>query len=94
MSDCYVYMMTNKWNSVIYVGMTHDIVRRVYEHKNGIYEGFTKKYKLEKLVYLVCFTQTVDAIACEKRFKKFARQKKVDLIQEQNPHWRDLSDDF
>ena len=62
-SDCYVYIMTNWNNKVLYVGMTHDIVRRVYEHKQGIYEGFTKKYHCKKLIYFTRFRMTVDAIA-------------------------------
>ena len=71
-SDCYVYIMTNWNNKVLYVGMTHDIVRRVYEHKNGVFEGFTKKYHCKKLVFFTTFKMTVDAIACEKRFKKLS----------------------
>ena len=93
-SDCYVYMMANWNNKVLYVGMTHDLARRVYEHKNGIHEGFTKKYHCTKLVYLTRFHMTVDAIACEKRYKKLSRANKEKLIKDQNPTWRDLSEDF
>ena len=93
-SDCFVYMMTNWNNKVLYVGMTHDLVRRVYEHKNGVHEGFTKKYRCTKLVYFTQFHMTTDAIDCEKRFKKLSRANKEKLIEAQNPSWRDLSEDF
>ena len=93
-SDCCVYMMANWNNKVLYVGLTHDLVRRVYEHKNGVHEGFTKKYHCTKLVYFVRFHMTVDAIACEKRYKKLSRANKEKLVEEQNPSWRDLSEDF
>ena len=91
---CYVYMMANWNNKVLYIGMTHDIVRRVYEHKHGIHDGFTKKYNCTKLVYLTEFHLTVDAIACEKRYKKLSRAKKNALVSEQNPTWHDLSEQF
>ena len=74
--------------------MTHDLARRMYEHKNGIHEGFTKKYHVNKLVYYVNFNMTVDAIACEKRLKKLSRANKEKLINEQNPEWRDMTEDF
>ena len=93
-SDCFVYIMTNWNNKVLYVGMTHDLVRRVYEHKNGVRKGFTKKYHCTKLVYFAQFCMTVDAIACEKRFKKLSRANKEKLIEAQNPSWRDLAEEF
>ncbi len=92
--SCFVYIMTNWSHTVLYVGMTHDLARRMYEHKNGVYKGFTKKYHLNKLVYYIEFCMTVDAIACEKRFKKLSRTNKEKLINAQNPEWRDLSADL
>ncbi len=93
-SDCFVYMMASPDNSMLYIGMTHDLARRVYEHKNGVYDGYTKTNGCTKLVYYTQFRMTVDAIACEKRFKKLSRANKEELVVEQNPTWRDLSEDF
>ncbi len=93
-SVCYVYIMTNEYNTTLYVGFTHDIARRVYEHKHELLDGFTKSYHLHKLVYVEQFNMAVDGIAYEKRLKKFSRTKKFALINEQNPHWRDLAEDF
>ena len=83
-------MLTNKPNGVIYVGVTNDIIRRVYEHKNHLVKGFTATYNLDKLVW---FEQTEDinaAIAREKQLKNWKRQWKIDLIEKQNPNWKDL----
>ena len=83
-------MLTNKPNGVIYVGVTNDIIRRVYEHKNHLAKGFTATYNLDKLVW---FEQTEDinsAIAREKQLKNWKRQWKIDLIEKQNPNWKDL----
>ena len=83
-------MLTNKPNGVIYVGVTNDIIRRVYEHKYHLAKGFTATYNLDKLVW---FEQTEDinaAIAREKQLKNWKRQWKIDLIEKQNPNWKDL----
>ena len=91
MNEYYVYIITNKRNTVLYVGVTNDLKRRMYEHKNKLIEGFSKKYNLSKLVY---FEQTNDiytAINREKQLKKWRREKKEWLINQMNPQWDDLS---
>ena len=87
----YVYILTNWNNTVMYVGVTNELVRRVYEHKNKIYEGFTKKYNLNKLVYFELFFDINEAIKREKEIKKWRREKKNTLVESTNPEWRDLS---
>lgn len=90
----YVYMMTNWNNYVLYTGMTNDLERRVFEHKNKTSEGFTKKYRLNKLVYYD-YTNNVDyAIERERQIKGWTRKKKNELINSANPEWRDLSDEW
>lgn len=87
----YVYLITNWNNNVIYTGVTNNLTRRVYEHKNKLTEGFSKKYNINKLVY---FEQTNDvsaAIAREKEIKKWRREKKNNLVNSANPEWKDLS---
>jgi len=87
----YVYLLTNWNNKVIYVGVTNDLNRRIYEHKNKLISGFTKRYKLNKLVY---FEETCDinaAITREKEIKKWRREKKDKLVNQINPNWHDLS---
>lgn len=83
--------MTNKTNKVLYTGVTDNLLKRVYEHKNGIIEGFTKKYRIHKLVYVEDFNNPTDAIAAEKRIKGWKRDKKVKLIESKNPNWEDRS---
>ncbi|MFH1829528.1 MAG: GIY-YIG nuclease family protein [Pseudomonadota bacterium] len=88
----YVYIMTNEYNTVLYTGVTNDIHRRVYEHKNLLIRGFTSKYSIKKLVF---FEQTNDievAITREKQVKAGPRKKKITLIEEKNPDWNDLSE--
>ena len=87
----YVYIITNKNNTVLYTGVTNDLQRRIYEHKNGINEGFTKKYRIHKLVYFETFSQIEDAIAREKQIKAKSRNNKERLINSGNPEWTDLS---
>ena len=87
----YVYILTNWNNTVMYVGVTNELVRRVYEHKNKIYEGFTKKYNLNKLVYFELFFDINEAIKREKEIKKWRREKKNTLVESTNPEWSDLS---
>ena len=86
----YVYILTNKTNRVLYVGVTNNLVRRVYEHKNKAVEGFTEKYNVNKLVYYDATTDVRAAIAREKQIKGWVRQKKLNLISDLNPLWRDL----
>jgi len=87
----YVYILTNKSNTVLYVGVTSDLERRVWEHKEKVYAGFTSKYNVNKLVYYEDFQWIHDAIAREKQLKGGSRQKKIDLILIENPAWNDLS---
>ncbi len=88
----YVYIMTNEWNKVLYTGVTNNLVRRITEHKDGLVDGFTKKYHVNKLVYAESFADVLEAIGREKQIKGGSRKKKIDLINDFNPHWTDLSD--
>ena len=90
----FVYIMTNWNDKVMYVGMTNNIVRRVYEHKNKLIDGFTKRYNIIKLVYYETFQDVRLAIEREKQIKKWRREKKNNLVNTMNPEWRDLSEDF
>ena len=85
--------MTNKNNTVLYTGMTNDLVRRVSEHKEKLIKGFTSWYNIIKLVYYEIFGTAYDAIAREKQIKAGSRQKKLDLINKVNPDWKDLYND-
>jgi len=90
--EYFVYLVTNWNNRVIYVGVTNDLARRIYEHNNKLIEGFSSKYNLCKLVY---FEQTNDvscAITREKEIKKWRREKKNKLVEKMNPDWSDLSE--
>jgi len=82
--------MTNKNNSVLYTGVTNDLKRRVYEHKNKLVEGFTKKYSTDKLVFYEIYNDINDAISREKQIKGGSRVKKIKLIEEMNNNWDDL----
>ncbi len=86
----YIYIVTNKKNTVLYTGVTNNLRRRVYEHKEKLVEGFTKKYNITKLVYCEVFDRIEDAIMREKQIKGGSRQKKIDLINSMNKDWRDL----
>lgn len=88
----YVYIMTNKWNNVLYIGVTNNLERRVYEHKKYVSKGFTSKYHLHKLVYYETYGNIEEAILREKQLKGGSRQKKIDLIQEDNPDFKDLTE--
>lgn len=90
----YVYILTNKWNKVLYIGVTNNLKRRLEEHKNKIHNGFASKYNLNKLVYFEHFNYINDAIKREKRLKKWKRKWKDELINQVNPEWRDLVDDL
>ena len=83
----YVYILSNKYNNVLYVGITNDLIRRVYEHKNKLIEGFTEKYNVDKLVYYELFNDPINAITREKQLKGYSRKKKVELINSFNPEW-------
>ena len=90
----YVYMLTNWNNRVIYTGVTNNLERRLYEHKNGVADGFTKKYNVHKLVWFEYTTDVCSAIEKEKQIKGWRRSKKNALVEENNPTWRDLSEDW
>ncbi|MGO9173914.1 MAG: GIY-YIG nuclease family protein [Rhodomicrobium sp.] len=86
----YVYFLASKLGGTLYVGVTNDLVRRVYEHKEGNVEGFTKKYGVTQLVYFEAHTDIEAAIQREKQIKRWNRAWKVRLIEEKNPNWDDL----
>ena len=90
----YVYMLTNWNNKVLYTGITNNLERRLYEHKNKLVEGFTTKYNVNKLVYYDYTSDVSSAIAREKEIKGWTRQKKNELIESVNPEWEDLSEGF
>jgi putative endonuclease len=87
-------MLTNKTNKVLYTGVTNNLKRRIYEHKNGLVDGFTKKYNVHKLVYFDYTTDVHSAISREKQIKGWTRAKKDALINEFNPNWQDLYDNI
>ncbi len=86
----YVYIMTNKDNSVLYTGVAKDLLRRVYEHNEKLIKGFTKKYNVTKLVYYEIFENSYDSITREKQIKAGSRKKKLDLINKFNKEWKDI----
>ena len=86
----YVYIMTNSRNTVLYTGINNDLKKRIYEHKEKLAEGFTKKYNISKLVYYEFFEDPENAILREKQIKAGSRQKKIDLINAGNRDWSDL----
>ena len=90
----YVYILTNKKNGTLYIGMTNNLERRIYEHKNKLIEGFSYTYGLDKLVLMESYQYVQDAILREKRMKKWKRQWKINLIVEDNPNWNDLAFDW
>ena len=87
----YVYILTNWNNKVMYIGITNNLRRRMYEHKNKLVDGFTKKYNVNKLVYYEQTTDVRAAIAREKEIKKWRREKKDKLVMSMNSEWKDLS---
>jgi putative endonuclease len=91
MKQGYVYIMTNKPKGTLYVGVTSDLVKRVYEHKNKLADGFTKKYNLHKLVHYEIFDSIEDAIKREKQLKNWRRDWKIELVTKNNPQWEDLA---
>ena len=86
----FVYIMTNKNNTVLYTGVTNNLVRRVYEHKEKLIEGFTKRYNCTKLVWYEIYDDPYNAISREKQIKAGSRKKKIDLVNSMNPEWKDL----
>ena len=94
MKNYYVYILANDRNGTLYIGITSNIIKRIYEHKNNPVKGFTEKYNLHKLVY---YEQTIDiesALQREKQLKKWNRMWKIELIEKHNLHWKDLYNDL
>jgi len=89
-----VYFLSNKHNTVLYTGVTHNLVQRISQHKEKLIPGFTRRYNVEKLVYFEFFEDIRDAIAREKQLKALSRKKKNELIESINPEWKDLFDDL
>ena len=88
----YVYILASKRRGTLYIGVTNDLIRRVYEHKNGHIDGFTKKYSVHMLVYYEAAGSAYEAITREKQLKEWRRNWKIRLIEETNPCWNDLYD--
>ena len=88
--EYYVYILANKNNSTIYIGVTNDLVRRIYEHKNNVVKGFTQKYNVHKLVYFEQTENIENAIIREKQLKNYSRERKEELRNNVNPNWEDL----
>ena len=92
--DYWVYILTNKHCTMLYIGITNNIARRLGQHRCGEVDGFTKRYDLNRLVWLEHFRNVNDAITCEKKPKGWRRSRKIALIEQTNPRWLDLSDDW
>ncbi len=94
MQQYYTYILTNSKNKVLYIGVTNNIQRRIYEHKNKTADGFTKKYNVNKLVFYEITNDAKTAIEREKELKGWKREKKNALVESMNPEWKDLSLDW
>ena len=94
MNSYYVYIMASKRNGTLYIGVTNNLSRRVFEHKNDFIEGFTKKYSIHMLAYYENCHDIESAIRRERQMKKWNRQWKITRIEQQNPEWRDLYDEI
>ena len=94
MNSYYVYMLASKRNGTLYIGVTNDLIRRTFEHKNELVEGFTKKYKVHSLVYFEECGDVESVIMREKQLKKWNRAWKLRLIEQTNPLWKDLYQDL
>ncbi|MDD5326459.1 MAG: GIY-YIG nuclease family protein [Phycisphaerae bacterium] len=90
MKQYFVYILASNRNGTLYTGITSNLLKRVYEHKNNLVEGFTKKYNVHDLVHYETYNYVYDAIAGEKTIKKWKRQWKIELIEKSNPKWEDL----
>ena len=89
-----VYILASKQNGTVYIGVTKDLVERVWQHRNEMTEGFSKKYAVHKLVYYELYRDMVAAIVREKQLKKWNRAWKLELIEQKNPEWKDLWDEI
>lgn len=90
----YVYLLASARNGTLYLGVTSDLIKRVWQHRQGLADGFTKKYRVKQLVWFETHGDIMEAIRREKILKKWRRSSKIDLIQKGNPYWRDLYDDI
>jgi putative endonuclease len=90
----YIYIITNKKNGTLYIGVTSNIARRIYKHKNKLFKGFSSKYSLDKLVYCETYDNIQNAIRREKQLKNWKREWKIELIEKSNKDWKDLSFDL
>lgn len=90
MKEYYVYILTNKYNRTLYIGVTSNLIKRIWEHRNNIFQSFSSKYNVNKLVYFEQYNEVIQAIQREKRLKEWQRQWKIDLINNINPKWNDL----
>ncbi len=94
MKQYYVYILASKRNGTLYIGVTSDLLKRIYEHKNDLVDGFTKEYRVHRLVYYEETDDANSAILREKQMKKWNRQWKMELIEKFNPEWKDLYKDL
>ena len=94
MKTYYVYILASKRKGTLYIGVTNDLIRRVHEHKNNMIKGFTTKYQVHHLVYYEQTSDIHSAISREKRMKKWKRRWKIELIEKNNPEWKDLYEDL
>ncbi|KOR36019.1 MULTISPECIES: GIY-YIG nuclease family protein [Planktothricoides] len=92
MKNYFIYILASKYNGTLYIGVTNDLLKRVYEHKNNFVDGFTKQYGVHRLVYYEVFNSIESAINREKQIKKWRREWKINLIEKDNPKWDDLYD--
>ena len=92
--DFWVYILASKRNGTLYIGVTSDLAKRIWEHRNGVVEGFSHRYEVDKLVYCEPFDDAESAITREKQMKKWRRAWKIELIENSNPEWRDLYDEI
>ncbi len=94
MKTFFIYILAGKKNGTLYIGMTNNLIKRVYEHKHGLVDGYTKKYNLHKLAYSQKADCFMRAITREKQLKKWKREWKIELIEKNNPMWKDLYDEI
>ncbi len=90
----YVYILSSQKNSALYIGVTSDLIKRIWQHRQKLVKGFTEKYNINKLVYFEQFRDPENAIRREKRLKKYNRKWKIELIEKSNPDWKDLYEDI
>jgi len=94
MKNYYIYILASKRNGTLYIGITSNLPKRVWEHKNKIMKGFTERYDVTRLVYYECYDDPENAILREKRLKKWKRKWKLELIEKTNPEWNDLYEEL